>query len=203
MKCLLYIGSGWDAYPLTLEFIRKNHDMILYIDALPTTPHFTEGQYGYPKALSIDTICDALIEEGGYQAIEGEPIKSTSHVSFSLKNDCILKYYFNTKDVDINKSEEIVKLLPCVETMWVTGYSPKSSVYDWLPNLDTIYSTAICSYNIPERLDNITHIVRDRIEFLDGNFRFFTDYYPDTDDSEYSTESESEDDSVNEEKEDS
>lgn len=199
---MLYVGSGWDAYPLTLEYIRKNHDMILYIDALPTTPHYTEGQCGYPKALSIDTICDALIEEGGYLAIEGEPIKSSNHVSFSLKNDCTLQYFFNTKDIDINKSEEITKLLPYVETMWVMGYSPKPSVYNLLPNLDTIYSTGICSYNIPARLDSITHIVRDIIEFSDGNFIFFTDYCQDTA-SDYSTESESEDDSVNEEKQDS
>lgn len=175
MKTLLYVGAGWDAFPITIKHIREDHDIILYVDALPSTPHYSEGQRGYLPSLSKQMIIGQLISEGGFDATIGAPVYTPTHVQIPLKDNVMLNYFFNTKDIDLNQNAEISGLLPSVVTMWQAGFSPDQSVYEMLPNLETIYSTQLCAYNIPVSSQHKIEIVPDIIEYLDGEFIFHSD----------------------------
>ena len=131
---LLYVGALYDSFPLTLPEIRRSHDLIIYSDALPASGI-------YPKLNEESKILDVLVEEGGRFGIISEFVKNEDDGSFEaqLKDNCTLKYFFNTSNVDNDRMP-----LATVTTLWLHGYVPPIDTLDRLPNLMMVYGAGSC-----------------------------------------------------------
>lgn len=167
----MYIGAGWDAYPLTQHSIRTDHDLIVYVDALPSTPHYTQLQAGYPHAASEESVIAALTADGGSQVFAGAPVKSAAGSVWSIPLlDCTtLKYFFNTRDDEMTKHPALTELLPHVTTLWVQGYSPGIQVFEQLPNLTTVFATELCADYLPHTVEDMLELIPE-YTFEDGEF---------------------------------
>jgi hypothetical protein len=167
MKVLLYIGPGWDAEPLTWQQLREDHDIFLYVDAMPTLKHFP----GNPDSVTDESIMKALTRDGGYRAFAGPPEKQKTHWSVALLDAAVLMYYFDVLDENMGHHTEITTLLPHVTTLFVRGFAPCDSAYELLPNLERAYSTPLCTSAMPLPTWSKTEVVEIAdVDFEDGEF---------------------------------
>ena len=144
-RVLLYVGALTDAFPLTLEKVRKDHGVIVFSDQMPAdTVKFYEGRGG-ARLNTCAIILEELLSEGGsYGFLDGkETVFELNEVDGSyeamLKDGCKFKYFFNTVNVSNPHLPTAV-----VTTLWLKGYMPPASVLDHLPSLSMVYSTDLC-----------------------------------------------------------
>ena len=90
---LLYFGAGWDFSPLSNPDYHQYTDFI-FIDPLPDTPHYRDGQVGYPLSKDRISFVDTLAREA-----EKEGLELLSDIedllTFTKARGTILKYHIN------------------------------------------------------------------------------------------------------------
>ena len=131
---LLYIGALYDAYPLTLPDVRRKHGCLLFTDAMPANSY-------YRNITTEQQILQILLDEGGRFGIVSDFTMNERDGSFEcmLRDDCKLKYFFNTNDLDRLKLNQ--GLLNTVKTLWCHGYEPQGDVVSLLPSLSFVYGS--------------------------------------------------------------
>ena len=195
MSTLLYVGAGWDTYPFTQDL---NLETVIYVDALPDTPHYTPTQngwkYSHNKEVFLEAVRVGLVRDTGRRVKGPIPVVEDKHYRFKIgpKDDrTVLHYFINTNDVDMHRDRELVELLRHVDNIWVLGFSPKPVVFDLLPNLKTIYCTRNCLKCRSAAPPHVAVIVMRESEWDSDREEYYAD---DFDDSEEDGDQDSHDD---------
>lgn len=139
---LLYIGPCFDIVPV--QNFSYKHKIFIYVDSLP------ESNY-YPlystKDLLIGQITNSLKRENALESFS--IIGNVAYILTTGGNRII--YFMNTSDVLMENNTILNEYLKQVDTLYISGYSPKITTE--LPNLKNIISTNICIEDIGEYLD--------------------------------------------------
>nr|QBK87216.1 MAG: hypothetical protein LCMAC201_01180 [Marseillevirus LCMAC201] len=158
MSHFLYIGPFHDAVPLTYGSILA-HDQIIYVDALPKhIKYMRPGCNGHPAAASEGGICAFLLQElysfsRGHGARGSYRKVTAGEWEIDLINNKKLRYFFNTKDIEMHKHPVLQKYLNNVKTLWICGYIPHSSIYKHMPNLKKVYVSDLIRDSIPTKYE--------------------------------------------------
>jgi len=134
---LLYVGALYDAYPLTLPLLRRQHSLIVFTDHLPIS------QY-YKNLTTEKQILDILMNEGAtFGFVENTEFtlnEEDGSYEALLKDNCRFKYFFNCDNIDRSKIPE--SILNRVTTLWLHGYAPPVQDLEKIPNLKMVYCSA-------------------------------------------------------------
>ena len=139
-RILLYIGAGWDAYPLTVPALRTAHTHMVYADGIPGS--------GYAPVSTMADVFANLMQRGGgqYGFAAGDAATFVEAADGSweapLKDGCYFKYFPNTLDTQLEQHAGVHALLPHVATLFIAGYySPRAGTEALLPALERVYVT--------------------------------------------------------------
>jgi hypothetical protein len=153
----LYIGAGWDTYPLKFPSLRSDHTRLILVDALPRYSHYLPENPGWKdshsEAAFISAITRSLTRDWTAPATVTQ---DHDHLLFTFPGPsradagpCELSYFMNTKDTEMEAHDGLRQLLPEVTTLFIKGYLPAPEAYDMLPNLRRIYADAYICGDLP------------------------------------------------------
>lgn len=176
-SALLYIGAGWDAGPLTFPAMRAAYTSFVFVDALPSVPHYTLGQVGYPKCDTEEALMASVTRAvaRAMGADPGPPTRvSTNHYLFALPG-LPLHYFTNTRDTAMASEPALAALLPQVTTLFCRGYSPAAAAYDALPNLRGVLAPLFILSSVPaSHSDKLLPPLAESEEDQEGDTFYFT-----------------------------
>ena len=140
---LLYVGAGWDTYPLTVPALRAAHTHMVYVDGQPASGYYSQ------HVTTIDDLLRRLVKDGGkycFAAGADAVFMQAADASWQapLKDGCTLKYFVNTLDTQIAHHAGLSALLPLVTTLFMAGYGPRRGLEALLPSLERVYLTTGC-----------------------------------------------------------
>ena len=167
----LYVGAGWDTYPLSFGPIVNDHEVFVYVDGLPGSKYYDKECNGYK-----DSHCEAVmvaamlreLEEDTDEVVIVEKVAEATYV-FTFADNKKLWYFMNTKDTEIALKPQLAQLLPRVSTLYLCGYAPDQSIYGHLPGLRRIYGTTLCMEYVPALYsDKLMPPILEPIEKPDG-----------------------------------
>ena len=119
----VYIGPGWDIFPITWGGIRKYKE-IIYVDALPINGHFGNTNHLCKTQTHLAKTIASLIRKTGGTV---DYWKECDGVwKFDL-GDCLLTYYMNTDEEYFRKSNEFKEIREKTDLLWVSGFLPWSN----------------------------------------------------------------------------
>ena len=147
----LYIGAGWDAYPLSFGPIVAEHEVFIYVDALPESNYYAKDCNGFKDSNSEASMVAAMLgelKEGAKHQADVEKVAPGTYV-FTFADGKRLWYFMNTKDTKMALRPELSQWLPRVSTLYLCGYAPNQSIYVQLPNLRRIFGTIACMEEVP------------------------------------------------------
>jgi hypothetical protein len=157
-------------YPLRFGGLRQRHSKFIFVDALPLHSYYPPDcrlarETGSAKAL-MGTVTKRLRRHFGPSVtprkVEDDDNDEDNtlrpprpHYVFDIEGK-ELHYYLSVRDTELrSRGRALRRLLAEVDTMFVHGYASyedeAAAVYDLLPALQCIYSTALCAAEVPAR----------------------------------------------------
>ena len=121
----LYIGAGWDTFPLVFPALRRDHTHFIYVDSLPQLQHYQPHQLGWHCSQSTSALVSAVTQSLTRDWVAPIVVTVDEKYATFLCDGLLLHYFMNTQDT----------------AMTASGFTPAPSVYDCLPALSKIYRT--------------------------------------------------------------